>query len=51
VSWDWRDVQFPWSSGSSQTIHTKCGRALFVIGVDELSFRRHHEYVTVVVDP
>jgi transposase len=24
---------------------------LYVIGVDELSFRRHHEYVTVVVDP
>lgn len=23
---------------------------LYVIGVDELSFRRHHEYVTVVVD-
>jgi transposase len=24
---------------------------LYIIGVDELSFRRHHEYVTVVVDP
>jgi transposase len=23
---------------------------LYIIGVDELSFRRHHEYVTVVVD-
>jgi transposase len=23
---------------------------LYVIGVDELSFRRHHEYVTMVVD-
>src|SRR5690606_29645531 len=23
---------------------------LYVIGADELSFRRHHEYVTVVVD-
>jgi transposase len=23
---------------------------LYVVGVDELSFRRHHEYVTVVVD-
>lgn len=24
--------------------------ALYVIGVDEISFRRHHQYVTVVVD-
>jgi transposase len=50
VGIDWRSVSSIIERVVSERLDPKRLDELTVIGVDELSFRRHHEYVTVVVD-
>ncbi len=47
---DWRTVGTIVQRVVSDRLDASRLEELYVIGVDELSFRRHHHYVTVVVD-
>jgi transposase len=47
---DWRTVGTIVQRVVADRLDPKRLEELYVIGVDELSFRRHHNYVTVVVD-
>jgi len=47
---NWRTVGTIVSRIVKARVDPKRLENLYVIGVDEISFRRHHEYVTVVVD-
>ena len=47
---DWRTVGAIVERVVADRLDPKRLEELYVIGVDELSFRRHHNYVTVVVD-
>lgn len=47
---DWRTVGTIVQRVVDDRLDPKRLEELYVIGVDELSFRRHHNYVTVVVD-
>lgn len=47
---DWRTVGTIVERVVADRLDTSKLEELYVIGVDELSFRRHHNYVTVVVD-
>jgi transposase len=46
----WRTVGAIASRIVSERLDPDRFKKLYIIGVDEISFRRHHEYVTVVVD-
>jgi transposase len=52
-----KTMRISWSTGGAiarrvvdRIMHADALDRLTVIGIDELSYRRHHEYVTVVVD-